>query len=323
MTRLWFRVKQGYHATPRFADVSELAELLWLRALDYCSSNLTDGWISKRAAATLLNVSGWAFEGEPVTLERLWDELVLAGLVEDDGGSWHLHDYLDYQASRDDVARKQAARAAAGKRGAEKRWHPDEQPAEAAPMANAMANAMPFATESDGKPHGKPMPDKDKDQDQERGPAPAAPATARQRAARSRGTRLPASFTLTPEMAEYARTKGPALDAAVEFERFRNYWLAKPGQQGVKVDWVATWRNWVLSGQERAVARGWMPPKVSPAQVEADRAREAAVAARRRWCEARGTTLEEWMQRKDDDEWRYAVEARGEALNANGGGHRG
>lgn len=26
---------------------------------------------------------------------------------------------------------------------------------------------------------------------------------------------------------------------------FRDYWIAKPGQSGVKTDWEATWRNWV------------------------------------------------------------------------------
>jgi hypothetical protein len=29
------------------------------------------------------------------------------------------------------------------------------------------------------------------------------------------------------------------------FKRFRDYWIAQPGQKGVKTDWEATWRNWV------------------------------------------------------------------------------
>jgi hypothetical protein len=29
-----------------------------------------------------------------------------------------------------------------------------------------------------------------------------------------------------------------------ELDRFRDYWIAKPGKDGVKLDWQATWRNW-------------------------------------------------------------------------------
>ena len=26
--------------------------------------------------------------------------------------------------------------------------------------------------------------------------------------------------------------------------KFRDHWISQPGQRGVKVDWLATWRNW-------------------------------------------------------------------------------
>jgi hypothetical protein len=32
--------------------------------------------------------------------------------------------------------------------------------------------------------------------------------------------------------------------------KFRNYWLAKPGSGGRKLDWNATWRNWILKAAE-------------------------------------------------------------------------
>jgi hypothetical protein len=38
--------------------------------------------------------------------------------------------------------------------------------------------------------------------------------------------------------------------------RFRDYWSAKPGKDGVKLDWSATWRNWCDRECER---RGWRP----------------------------------------------------------------
>jgi hypothetical protein len=34
-------------------------------------------------------------------------------------------------------------------------------------------------------------------------------------------------------------------------DRFRDFWHAKPGQGGVKLDWTATWRNWCREDARR------------------------------------------------------------------------
>ena len=34
-------------------------------------------------------------------------------------------------------------------------------------------------------------------------------------------------------------------------DKFLDYWIAIPGQRGVKLNWKATWRNWVRSATER------------------------------------------------------------------------
>jgi DNA-directed RNA polymerase delta subunit len=34
--------------------------------------------------------------------------------------------------------------------------------------------------------------------------------------------------------------------APLEFEKFRNYWLAKTGKDATKLDWQKTWENWLL-----------------------------------------------------------------------------
>lgn len=49
-----------------------------------------------------------------------------------------------------------------------------------------------------------------------------------------------------------------------EHRVFVDYWIAQPGQRGVKTDWPATWRNWMRrveketkgSGRSRAPSRG-------------------------------------------------------------------
>ena len=40
-----------------------------------------------------------------------------------------------------------------------------------------------------------------------------------------------------------------------ELEKFRDYWAGVAGQRGMKLDWDATWRNWVKSAKERRPAK--------------------------------------------------------------------
>ena len=64
-----------------------------------------------------------------------------------------------------------------------------------------------------------------------------------------RGTRLPQDFQLSDEWIGFCRQQRPELDPRDVFEGFRDYWVAQPGQKGVKTDWTATWRNWVRRQQ--------------------------------------------------------------------------
>lgn len=61
-----------------------------------------------------------------------------------------------------------------------------------------------------------------------------------------KGTRF-ALTSLPPEWVEYCKTERPDLNAATVFQGFHDYWISIPGAKGVKLDWFATWRNWVRS----------------------------------------------------------------------------
>lgn len=80
-------------------------------------------------------------------------------------------------------------------------------------------------------------------------PKPAKPKAAR-------GTRLPDTFLLTTDMARWAREKAPGVNLSLATEKFVNYWR---GNGKTKVDWAATWRNWVLEEQERINSRRTLP----------------------------------------------------------------
>lgn len=62
-----------------------------------------------------------------------------------------------------------------------------------------------------------------------------------------RGSRLPTDFLFPKEWADFCHQERPDLNIQKTFDSFKDYWVAKPGAGGVKLDWYATWRNWVRS----------------------------------------------------------------------------
>jgi uncharacterized protein YdaU (DUF1376 family) len=73
------------------------------------------------------------------------------------------------------------------------------------------------------------------------------------------GSRIPDDFE--PDIA-FAVSEGlPEAKANVEAKKFMDYWRAKPGQGGVKLDWLATWRNWCRKALEDY--RKHSPPQTS------------------------------------------------------------
>ncbi len=77
-----------------------------------------------------------------------------------------------------------------------------------------------------------------------------------------RGTRLPPDFAVSQEWKEEgakARLKAelPPLNLDAEADQFVDYWHAKAGKDGTKLDWLATWRTWCRN------AKGTNAPAVS------------------------------------------------------------
>ena len=61
-----------------------------------------------------------------------------------------------------------------------------------------------------------------------------------------RGHRLPDDWTPTDCDANVRAASGQTTEwINSEFEKFHDYWLAISGAKGRKVDWDATWRNWI------------------------------------------------------------------------------
>jgi hypothetical protein len=70
------------------------------------------------------------------------------------------------------------------------------------------------------------------------------------------GKRLASDFSFPREWEDFCQTERPELSPVKTFDQFKDYWIAQAGQKGVKLDWFATWRNWVRSTNA---------PKLNPA----------------------------------------------------------
>ena len=114
----------------------------------------------------------------------------------------------------------------------------------------------------------------------------SSPASEKQKA-EARASRLPADWALPEQWLIWTRTE--RTDWPIPYVRgvadqFRDYWVAKPGKDGTKLDWEATWRNWIrrekgpqvaraagggkqtaLEQHNLSVAEGWKPPETANA----------------------------------------------------------
>ena len=66
----------------------------------------------------------------------------------------------------------------------------------------------------------------------------------------TRGSRLSADFVLPKEWEDWAKQERPDLNLQSVGEQFRDYWSAKAGSGSTKLDWQATWRNWVRNQKQ-------------------------------------------------------------------------
>ena len=94
-------------------------------------------------------------------------------------------------------------------------------------------------------------------------------------APRKRGRRLPEDFIPSESARATILSEAPTLDLRREHAKFVDHWAAAPGQRGVKLDWDATWRNWM----RRAADEDARKPRSR--QQETDDLFEAAMARAR------------------------------------------
>jgi hypothetical protein len=137
----WFRCddRLGDHPKVMALDEKLLPAMgLWVLCGVYCSKHLTDGFVPRKVVRM--------YGGE-----RLAKELETAGLFKTAPGGWILHDYLDWNPSKEQVLEVRAKRQASGQAGGQARAKANAQ-ASASPSAQAKSYPVPV-------PGPTPVPD--------------------------------------------------------------------------------------------------------------------------------------------------------------------
>lgn len=98
----WARIDDSILDHPKILEAGEDARDLLIASIIWCNRHLTDGRIPKAALPVL---------SQKKTVKKNAEALVRVGLWEDHGSYWQVHDYLDWNPSREEVEKQRAASA--------------------------------------------------------------------------------------------------------------------------------------------------------------------------------------------------------------------
>ena len=224
--RLYMTFPNDFWMHPKIAPLSTEAKWTFVEMNGYSRMQDLDGCIPR------------------VMVERMWDIAVVAELVASHpdrpvvlcvGDDYIIRDYSEHQQTTADREEMSKKRSESGKLGANKRWN-------GKPIASAMANAW-----QDG---GKHIAETETET-----------LSSTKRGSAKRATRLTENWLPSSDSVAKVRTDCPNVDAKAEHPTFIDYWIAQPGQKGVKTNWDATWRNWMRRKQADLKSRQTKPTK--------------------------------------------------------------
>jgi len=86
----------------------------------------------------------------------------------------------------------------------------------------------------------------------------------------TKGSRLSADWVLPKDWEDWAKQERPDLNLRSVGEQFRDYWSAKAGSGATKLDWQATWRNWVRNQRQERINLADIAKVTVPSRMERD-----------------------------------------------------
>ncbi len=206
----------------------EMAPMYVMRLWAHCQSRKADRHAMPAAGLK----AQCRFKGDAEAFERALSE---AGFVQREGDSIHVLGWAEQNASL----------LAAWENG-NKGGRPKKEPSQNPRVSDAEPTDNPAKTQQ--KPTANPD-ETDKSREEKNSPS--------LRSGEPRATRLPQPFVLPDEYRTFCRTERPELDPDRTAAKFADYWHGRGGASGKKVDWLATWRNWVREERNPSQTRGF------------------------------------------------------------------
>lgn len=195
----WARLDDSFPEHPKVVDLTPEAFRLCITAICYSARNLTDG-VLKQA---------WLRTNAP---KKLATELAAAGLWDEHPLGYVIHDYLEFNPSRDKVVAERAKRSAAGKRGADNRWH----------------------SKSDGSGYSERDGSSDADRiDISDAPDPSPPSGSKDPSGTPRKRGAPKSRAFSPEFTAKCEAAEPTLDIPAMQADYLN-WKGSDGHKDIE-----------------------------------------------------------------------------------------
>lgn len=241
----WFKVDDQLAFNAKVMLAGNSAMGLWVRAGSWSSGQLTGGFIPAHMANAMANPMANPCDPDALAFSGLWREVE---------GGYQFHDWEDFQpdAELEKKKRKETseARSAAGKAGAAARWakEKDGKPSDLPKQTHGKSNGKPMATQRQTDAPVPTRPDPlAKAKEREASPAPPAP---------KKGHRIPDGWIPSDDIANAMVSECPNVNQQMEYRKFVDYWSSQPGAKGVKLDWNATYRNWIRRASESAPKTG-------------------------------------------------------------------
>lgn len=267
---VWFKMDDSFPSHPKVLAIPRRDRLaavgLWTLAGGWCAKQLTDGYLAKHMLEEIGGTS------------RLASTLVEVGLWEVSEDGYQYHDWADYNPTREEVESERETARERMKRVRSRRSSGEVQRSSGEVRANNSRSSEEVRST-------RPDPTRPEVPDGTSSGAPEAveetPPAAKMPRSRGTGTRIPDPFIVDEAMRDWAVDRGFTPEWCVaQTERFVNYWTAKPGKDGTKSDWRATWRNWLLKAADDLPPYSGQAANRSPQSGLFDRAMERATQQR-------------------------------------------
>jgi hypothetical protein len=268
----WFKVDDGMHKSRKRIRLGRSIEGwaalgLWAHLGSWSADELTEGFISDDDLE-------YHAPGLGADLAKRLEAVGLFERVTRYGhDGWQFHDWEDFQPAKEQVLAERAAtaerqrrfreRVKANREEAAKGTSPTDSEINSNGVTNGVTNGPVTVSPTRPDPFLKELPSEVPSQSV----ASLPPSNAK---APKRAQRIPDDFQPSREMVGWAAERCPGVDGRRETEKFKNYWRAKSGRDATKLDWPATWRNWMLNAADRGPSGRASPTPHKPYQNPQD-----------------------------------------------------